>query len=101
MYVLVAHGPSNNDVPIGEKRWSEILDKEQNEFLEKHHAYIIGWMEMTTENQTDIPVVKVEMQKKETVPKSAKHSRATKAKPATIAGRADGKRIFKKLSRAL
>ena len=41
------------------------------------------------------------MPKKETVPKSAKHSMATKAKPATIAGRADGKIIFKKLSRAL
>jgi hypothetical protein len=54
LYVLVAHGPSNNDVPVGEKRWSEILNKEQNEFLENHHAFIIGWMLMTPEHPTDI-----------------------------------------------
>ena len=54
LYVLVAHGPSNNDVQVGQKRWSEILDKEQNEFLEKHRAYIIGWMLMTPEHPVDI-----------------------------------------------
>mgnify|MGYP006148283207 CR=1 FL=1 len=42
-------------------------------------------------------VVSVEMLKKETVPKSDSVSIATKDKPTTIAGLADGKMIFKKL----
>ena len=41
-----------------------------------------------------IPVVKVFTLKNETVPKSDKHSMATKANPAIIAGRADGKIIL-------
>ena len=47
-----------------------------------------------------IPVVKVETLKKETVPKSDKHSIATNDKPATIAGLAEGNIILKKLSLA-
>ena len=43
-------------------------------------------------------MVKVDTLKKETVPKSAKHSIATRESPATIAGLAEGKIIFKKLS---
>ena len=42
-----------------------------------------------------IPVVKVETLKKETVPKSDKHSIDTSASPAIMAGLADGKIIFK------
>ena len=45
-----------------------------------------------------MPVVSVFTLKKETVPKSDKHSIATKAKPATIAGLADGKIILKNVS---
>ena len=43
-----------------------------------------------------IPVVNVETLKIDTVPKSDKHSIATKAKPAIIAGLAEGSIIFKK-----
>ena len=42
-------------------------------------------------------VVNVEMLKKDTVPKSDRVSIATKDKPATIAGLAEGKIILKKL----
>ena len=42
-----------------------------------------------------MPVVKVDTLKKETVPKSAKHSIATNANPATIAGLAEGKIILR------
>lgn len=54
LYVLVAHGPSNNSVPAGKKRWSEILDIDQNKFLEENRAYIIGWMLMTPEHPIDV-----------------------------------------------
>ena len=43
-----------------------------------------------------IPVVKVEIPKNETDPKSDKVSIATNDKPATIAGLADGRIILKK-----
>ena len=46
-------------------------------------------------------LLSVETLKKETVPKSAKHSIATRDKPAIIAGLADGNIILKKLSLAL
>ena len=45
-----------------------------------------------------MPVVNVLTLKKETVPKSDKHSIETKAKPAIIAGLADGKIILKNVS---
>ena len=45
-----------------------------------------------------MPVVKVLTLKKDTVPKSDKHSIDTKANPATIAGLAEGKTILKKVS---
>ena len=45
-----------------------------------------------------IPVVNVETLKIDTVPKSDKHSIATKAKPAIIAGLAEGSIIFNKVS---
>ena len=45
-----------------------------------------------------MPVVKVEILKKDTVPKSDKHSIATKARPAIIAGLAEGKIILMKVS---
>ena len=44
---------------------------------------------------------RVETLKKETVPKSDKHSIATNDNPATIAGRAEGSIILKKLSFAI
>ena len=44
-----------------------------------------------------MPVVNVETLKKETVPKSDKHSIATSDRPATIAGLAEGRIILKKL----
>ena len=44
-----------------------------------------------------IPVVKVEILKKETVPKSDKVSIDTKERPTTMAGLAEGKIILKKL----
>lgn len=54
IYVLVAHGPSNSDVPCDDKHWCSILNKEQNAFLEEHRAYIIAWMLMTPEHPIDI-----------------------------------------------
>ena len=45
-----------------------------------------------------IPVVRVETLNIDTVPKSDKHSIATKAKPAIIAGLAEGKIILNKVS---
>jgi hypothetical protein len=47
LYVLVAHGPSNKLVPPSEKKWSDILDEEQNVVLQKHHAFVIAWMLMS------------------------------------------------------
>ena len=43
-----------------------------------------------------MPVVSVDIPKKETAPKSERVSIATNDKPATIAGRAEGKIILKK-----
>ena len=48
--------------------------------------------------ELQIPVVSVETLKKETVPKSDKHSIATKDNPAIIAGLADGKIILSNVS---
>ena len=45
-----------------------------------------------------MPVVKVGTLKIDTVPKSDKHSIATNAKPAIIAGLAEGSIIFNKVS---
>ena len=45
-----------------------------------------------------IPVVNVDTLKKDTVPKSDKHSIATSDKPAIIAGLAEGKIILVKVS---
>ena len=47
-----------------------------------------------------MPVVRVLTLKNDTVPKSDKHSIDTKAKPAIIAGLAEGKTILKKVSLA-
>ena len=45
-----------------------------------------------------MPVVNVETLKVDTVPKSDKHSIATSAKPAIIAGLAEGRIILNKVS---
>ena len=59
-----------------------------------------NWLANTkSSNETQelyIPVVRVDIPKKETAPKSDSVSMATKASPATIAGLADGKIIEKK-----
>ena len=57
VYVLVAHGCSNKDVPEGEKKWSDILNNDQYEFLSKHSAYIVAWMLMTPEHPIDIHLI--------------------------------------------
>jgi hypothetical protein len=54
LYVLVAHGPSNKHVPPGEKRWSDILNPQQNTFLLKHRAFIVAWMLMTPEHPPNV-----------------------------------------------
>ena len=54
MYVLVAHGPSNQNVSPGEKRWSDILTPAQYDLLRKNGGYVVAWMLMTPEHPVDI-----------------------------------------------
>lgn len=57
LYVLVAHGPSHQHIPPGEKRWSDILNPKQNTFLSKHRAFIVAWMCLSPEHPSDVHLV--------------------------------------------
>lgn len=58
LYILVAHSnrhsPSSDSLLPSEKRWSDILNTQQNQLLTKNSAFIIGYMLMTPEHPLDI-----------------------------------------------
>ena len=92
---------------IGSIQPSDVL-KINDEYMKIEQVGFSSTPTGTINDATDVaqglailPVVKVETLKNETVPKSDKHSIATKDKPATIAGLAEGSIILKKLSFAV
>ena len=85
----------------GEWYWAFFLEKFSNINkpsinINKKNDNLLAKVRSSKEIQAlYIPVVKVDIPKKETEPKSESVSIATKERPATIAGRADGKIILK------
>ena len=85
----------------------EKIFKSISEFSEKSEVRYVGGCVRKIINQEEVddidlatniePTEVIEILKKDTVPKSDNVSIATKDKPATIAGRAEGKIILKKL----